>query len=188
MVVTEEGIQLHLQEESAMDWSKLDVGPEQEREDFLNLLYKYHNLFHSAPGRTNLVRHVIRTTGPPIRQPAALKETVTEEINKMLEKQVIRPSCSPWSSPVVMVRKPNGLWRFCIDFRRVNDVTHKDAYPLPRIDATLESLGGSTLFSTLDLASGYWQVELDKERFSTQNGHYEFNVMPFGLTNALFKD
>ena len=140
------------------------------------------------------MRHVIRTTGPPIRQPlrrlpAALKETVTEEINKMLEKQVIRPSCSPWSSPVVMVRKPNGLWRFCIDFRRVNDVTHKDAYPLPRIDTTLESLGGSTLFSTLDLASGYWQVELDenskeKTAFSTQKGHYEFNVMPFGLTNA----
>ena len=107
----------------------------------------------------------------------------------MLQDGVIRPSTSPWSSPIVMVRKKDGAWRFCIDFRKLNDVTHKDAYPLPRIDETLESLSGSTLFTTLDLASGYWQVELeeaDKEKtaFSTAEGHFEFNVMPFGLTNA----
>ena len=69
---------------------------------------------------------------------------------------MIRPSSSPWSSPVVMVRKKNGSWRFCIDYRKLNAVTHLDAYPLPIIDATLESLAGSTLFTTLDLASGYW--------------------------------
>ena len=107
----------------------------------------------------------------------------------MLQDGVIRPSTSPWSSLIVMVRKKDGAWRFCIDFRKLNDVTHKDAYPLPRIDETLESLSGSTLFTTLDLASGYWQVELeeaDKEKtaFSTAEGHFEFNVMPFGLTNA----
>ena len=89
-----------------------------------------------------------------------------------MQDGVIRPSTSPWSSPIVMVRKKDGAWRFCIDFRKLNDVTHKDAYPLPRIDETLESLSGSTLFTTLDLASGYWQVELeeaDKEKtaFST---------------------
>ena len=76
-----------------------------------------------------------------------------------------------------------------IDYRKLNIATHQDAYPLPWIDATLESLAGSTLFTTLDLASGYWQVEIeerDKEKtaFSTEKGHFEFNVMPFGLTNA----
>ena len=107
----------------------------------------------------------------------------------MLENGVIRRSTSPWSSPIVLVQKRDGSWRFCIDFRRVNAVTHKDAYPLPRIDSTLDSLSGAQFFSTLDLTSGYWQVEVaeeDKEKtaFSSPQGHFEFNVMPFGLTNA----
>ena len=88
-----------------------------------------------------------------------------------------------------MVKKKDGSWRFCIDYRKLNEATHHDAYPLPRVDATLDSLAGSIFFTTLDLASGYWQVELeprDKEKtaFSTSKGHFEFNVMPFGLTNA----
>ena len=92
-------------------------------------------------------------------------------------------------APVVMVRKKDGTWRFCIDYWKSNAVTHQDAYPLPRVDETLELLAGSTYFTTLDLASGYWQVEIDenskkKTAFSTTRGHYEFNVMPFGLTNA----
>ena len=145
-------------------------------------------------GRTSKIRHAITTFGPPIRQPirrlpVALRKTVQEEVQKMLKNKVIRPSTSPWSSPIIMVWKKDGSWRFCIDFRKLNSVTHKDAYPLPRIDETLESLAGPTIFSTLDLASGYWQVELeepDKEKtaFSTTEGHFEFNVMPFGLTNA----
>ena len=107
----------------------------------------------------------------------------------MLDQGVVRPSTSPWSSPIVMVRKKDGSWRFCVDYRKVNAVTRQDAYPLPRIDATLDSLTGSAYFTTLDLASGYWQVELDNEAkeksaFSTPSGHFEFNVMPFGLTNA----
>ena len=107
----------------------------------------------------------------------------------MLNQHVIQPSFSPWSSPVVMVKKKDGSWRFCIDYHKLNAATHRDAYPLPKIDATLDSLAGSTLFTTVDLASGYWQVEVapqDKEKtaFSTPKGHYEFNVMPFGLTNA----
>ena len=107
----------------------------------------------------------------------------------MLKQGVVQPSSSPWSSPIVMVRKKDGSWRFCTDYRKLNSVTHQDAYPLPRIDATLGSLGGATYFTTLDLASGYWQVEVDeqdkeKTAFSTLKGHFEFNVMPFGLTNA----
>ena len=140
------------------------------------------------------MKHSIPTTGAPIRQqlhrvPESLKDTVKTEVNRMLEHDVIRPSTSPWSSPIVMVRKNDGSWRFCVDCRKLNSVTHRDAYPLPRIDATLDSLVGCKYFTTLDLASGYWQVALeesDKEKtaFSTLQGHYEFNVMPFGLINA----
>lgn len=145
-------------------------------------------------GRTSVTRHSIRTYGPPVREPLrriphSLQDTVSSEIKKMLDQGVIRESSSPWSSAVVMARKKDGTWRFCIDYRKLNSQTQKDAYPLPRIDETLESLVGSKYFSTLDLASGYWQVEVEegdreKTAFSTRDGHYEFNVMPFGLTNA----
>eukprot|EP00731_Ephydatia_muelleri_P024415 Em0016g686a len=180
-------------------WLKVDLqGSElttKEMKELRGLLEEYSELFSDGElGRTSKVKHGISTSGPPIRQPirrqpVALRKTVQEEIHKMLKNKVIRPSTSPWSSPIIMVRKKDGSWRFCIDFRKLNSVTHKDAYPLPRIDETLESLAGSTIFSTLDLASGYWQVELeenDKEKtaFSTMEGHFEFNVMPFGLTNA----
>ena len=168
-----------------------------EKRKLVKLLEEFKESFAEGKlGKTSSVKHSIKTHGPPIRQPirrlpVSLKSTVQKEVQKMLQDGVIRPSTSPWSSPIVMVRKKDGAWRFCIDFRKLNDVTHKDAYPLPRIDETLESLSGSTLFTTLDLASGYWQVELeeaDKEKtaFSTAEGHFEFNVMPFGLpvTNA----
>jgi len=86
-------------------------------------------------------------------------------------------------------KKRDSSWQFCVDYRKLNVATHQDAYPLPRIDETLDSLAGATYFTTLDLAEGYWQVgieEYDKEKtaFSTTKSHYEFNVMPFGFTNA----
>ena len=117
------------------------------------------------------------------------KKIIEEEIKTMLEKGVIRKSNSPWSSPVTLVIKPNGKWRFCIDFRKLNGITRKDNHPLPRIDMLLEKFEGSKWFSTMDMASGYWQIEMDekdieKTAFITHEGLYEWIVMPFGLTNA----
>ena len=108
---------------------------------------------------------------------------------KMEKDDVIRPSSSPWASPVVLVQKRDGTLRFCVDYRKINEVTTKDAYPLPRVDDTLNTLAGSQWFTTLDLLSGYWQVEVaeqhrEKTAFCTSEGLYEFNVMPFGLCNA----
>ncbi|XP_022110685.1 uncharacterized protein LOC110990141 [Acanthaster planci] len=107
----------------------------------------------------------------------------------MLQEGIIEPSDSPWASNVVLVEKKDGTKRFCVDYRRLNAITIKDSYPIPRIDDSLDSLAGSKWFSTLDLASGYWQVELDQEAkqksaFVVRGGLYSWRVMPFGLCNA----
>ncbi|CAM5073805.1 unnamed protein product [Eretmochelys imbricata] len=107
----------------------------------------------------------------------------------MLQMGVIRPSESAWASPVVLVPKPDGEIRFCVDYHKLNAVTRPDNYPMPRTDELLEKLGQAQFISTLDLTKGYWQVPLDesaKERsaFTTHLGLYEFNVLPFGLRNA----
>lgn len=107
----------------------------------------------------------------------------------MLENSVVSESASPWAAPIVLVKKKDGSWRFCVDYRKLNALTHKDAYPLPRIEEALTGLKSAQYYSTLDLASGYWQVEMhprDKEKtaFTTPFGLYEFNRMPFGLCNA----
>jgi hypothetical protein len=108
----------------------------------------------------------------------------------MVEKGVITSSQSPWSSPVVLVKKKDGSLRFCVDYRRLNAIIKKDSYPIPRIDDCIDSLAGSKWFTTLDLKSGYWQVEMDptdkeKTAFSVGQGLWELNVMPFGLCNAV---
>jgi hypothetical protein len=146
-------------------------------------------------GRTSVVVHDIDTGDslpirqPPRRPPTALQPVIEKEVQAMLEAGVIEPGQSPWSSPVVLVRKKDGSIRFCVDYRRLNAVTRFDAYPLPRIDETFESLSGAKYFSTLDLISGYWQVGLTeqarlKTAFATRSGLYLWKVMPFGLSNA----
>ncbi|GFV07021.1 hypothetical protein TNCV_2664001 [Trichonephila clavipes] len=80
----------------------------------------------------------------------------------MLDESIVQPSESPWSSPVVLVRKKDGSWRFCVDYRKLNSVTKKDVYPRPRIDDTLDCLKGAKFFSSMNLRSGYWQIEINK--------------------------
>ena len=147
-------------------------------------------------GRTSIVKHEIRLSDDqpfkdrPRRIPPALYEEVREHLKEMLACDVIRESSSPYSSNVVLVRKTDGSLRFCIDFRRLNQKTIRDAHALPRIEDTLDSLCGASWFSSLDLKSGYWQVELaeqdkPKTAFTAGSlGFYEFNRLPFGLTNS----
>ena len=110
-------------------------------------------------------------------------------MKKLLERGLIEPANGAWSSPAVLVRKKDGTWRFCIDYRRLNAITQYDAYPLPRIDESLDALSGSKYFSTLDLVSGYWRVPLSKDdqeksAFATRDGLWKWKVLPFGLTSA----
>jgi len=107
----------------------------------------------------------------------------------MLKLQQVRPSSSPWSSPVLLVKKKDRTKRFCIDYCKLNAVTKKDVYPLPQINNALNHLKNRKYFTILDLISGYYRIPIrgeDKEKteFITHSGLYEFNVMPFGLTNA----
>ena len=130
----------------------------------------------------------------PVKQrwkpwPRAKMEVADELVQQMLEDNVIEPSDSPWASPAVLVTKKDGTIRFCVDYRKVKFLTKKDSYPLPRIDDTLNTLGGAEYFCTMDLASGYWQVRMKKEdrpitAFTTHTDLFQFKVMPFGLTNA----
>ncbi len=110
-------------------------------------------------------------------------------MSKLLDHNDIEESHSPWSAPVVLVQKKDGTHRFCIDYRRLNDVTIKDSHPLPRVDDTLDRLSGARVFSTIDLTAGYWQIPLnpnDKEKtaFSAGTGLYQFRMMPMGISNA----
>ena len=164
-----------------------------------DLLAKHVNTF-PAPGtpitgRTEAVMHDIDTGSTrPIRcNPRKLspkKIKIQQElVDKMLEEGQIEHSVSAWSAPTVLVTKKDGTTRFCVDYRRLNNNTKKDAFPLPRIDDSLNSLSGQSWFSTLDLASGYWQVRLSedakpKTAFATHSGLFQFTVMPFGLCNA----
>ena len=145
-------------------------------------------------GRTEAVVHDIDTGSTrPIRcNPRKLspkKIKIQQElVDKMLEEGQIEHSVSAWSVPTVLVTKKDGSTRFCVDYRRLNVCTKKDAFPLPRIDDSLNSLSGQAWFSTLDLASGYWQVRLSenakpKTAFTTHLGLFQFAVIPFGLCN-----
>lgn len=168
---------------------------EQERRELDTVLDKAAEVFSDLPGKTSLAEHSITTTPgriikqKPYRIPVAKRSIIQQEVQDMLRLGVIQPSTSEWSSPIVLVPKPDGSTRFCMDFRALNSISTFDAYPIPRIDELIEKLGEAKYITTIDLTKGYWQVPLRKEdrkktAFATADGLYEFTVLPFGLHGA----
>ena len=171
----------------------------EQQEQVCNLFLEFDNLFALDSldlGKTLIVKHKIRLSdNTPFKEryrqiPPHMYEEVKKHLWKMLEIGAIRKSNSPWASMVVLVRKKDGSLWFCIDLRQLNAHTIKDAYSLPRIEETLDCLGGACIFTSLDLKSGYWQVEMDEASKELTAftvgplGFYKCDKMPFGLTNA----
>ena len=171
---------------------------ENEQNQLKSLLIKYQSVFAKSSddlGFSDRVEHHIDTMGAePIKEhvrrlPLAKREIEREEVRKMLQKGVIEPSISPWSSNIVLVTKKDGSTRFCVDYRKLNAVTKKDSYPLPDIRQCLDALADSAWFSCMDINAGYWQIgvkpeDREKTAFATSMGLYQFVKMPFGLVAA----
>lgn len=173
------GIQIHkLREIAKLEWET-----------------EYKGLFSNdlnPQKKCNFIKHTIETKeGNPIAQrniqiPKHWEEEINNEIMRILEQEVIRPSTSQWCSTIVPIRKKTGELRMCVDYRMLNEVTIRDQYPLPRIDEIIDELASAKVFSTLDVCKCYYQIEIKEEdrcktAFRSKNGFYEFNRMPFGL-------
>ena len=167
----------------------------QDTSKLQDLLCKHHCVYaleDGERGETEMVQMKIDTgDSEPKRQPApwtpfAARQEIARQLCSIQDQGVIYPSSSPWASPMVLVRKNDGSLRFCLDYCDLNSVKKSDTFPLPLIDDMLDQLGRLKFFSTLDLAAGYWQVQVhpdlrEKTAFITHQGLYEFSVMPFGL-------
>ena len=185
-------------------FTKLDLSGTQDwsedlQQEVHNLMVEYQHLFALNDlelGRTSKVKHEIKLSNPvPFKDryrwiPPHEFDEVWSHLQDMLKVGVIRKSVSPWASPVVLVCKKDGSLRFCIDLRKLNSQTIKDAYSLPRIEESLDCLNGAIIFTSLDLKAGYWQVEMEENSIPYTAftvgplGFYECVRMPFGLTNA----
>src|ERR1044071_2762271 len=195
--ITKEFLERKPKEKTTQTKERTKILLREKEMQLTQLLKEYSDIFvkEGELRRTEIMQHRIYTENvPPIFQrlykmSSKENEIIRKKLDKMLEQGVIRPLQSPWTSPVVLVRKKDGKIRFCVDFRKINSITKKDKYPLPNIEEIMDLLGNAQWFSTMDLASGYWQVkiadeDIEKTAFSTAFGLYEFVVMPFGLTNA----
>ncbi|CAF3332041.1 unnamed protein product [Rotaria socialis] len=167
------------------------------RKKIQDILWKYGKLFDiRQPSKINItLNHVIETGThqpvytPPYRRSPKDHQIITDETDKFLQQTIIEPSTSPWCSPVVLVRKKDGSTRFCVDYRKLNDISVKDSFPLPRIEDIFDQLSQSNYFTTLDFKNGYFQIPLTphdrpKTAFSTRDNHYQFTVLPQGIKNG----
>ncbi|XP_077551257.1 uncharacterized protein LOC144164889 [Haemaphysalis longicornis] len=160
-----------------------------------SLLQQYETIFSDLPGKTNLVTCALSLTSekpvhiPQFPVPLALLEAIESEVQEMLRMGIIEKSQSPYHAPIVVVRKPDGTIRLCIDFRELNKILLPDSEPIPRIDVVLARVGSKKFFSKFDLTKGYWQVPMDRDSrektaFSCTSGLYHFRYMPFGIKTA----
>ena len=166
------------------------------RSEIMDMLSEFKDMWSGRLGRIGATKHRIELKSgarliyqAPYRAGPIAREKEKTEIDRMLRAGVIEPTSAEWASPVVFVHKKDGTMRFCVDYRKLNAVTVRDSYPLPRMDECIDSFGDATVFTTLDCNSGYWQVEIaeedrDKTKFASHSGLYRFLRMPFGLKNA----
>jgi hypothetical protein len=160
------------------------------------MLEPHHRMWDRRLGTVAATTHRIEVLpgskpghAQPYRAGSHARVAEKTEIDRMLAQQVIEPATCEWFSPIVLVPKPDGALRFCVDYRRLNMITVPDTYPLPRMDECIDSLGDATVFTTLDCNSGYWQIPVhpdyrDKTTFTSHYGTYQLLRLPLGLRNA----
>ena len=201
---TESGVRLEddqqpikLQNSQILDdlGTKLSHLPSVQRKGLAEVITQYREVFPDVPSKTNLIEHDVDVgdSAPikqhPYRVSPMKKELLDKEVQYMLENDIIEESQSNWSSPCILVPKHDGGFRFCTDFRKVNDKTKSDSFPIPRIADCIDQIGNAKFVSTFDMLKGYWQVPLTQRAreisaFVTPSGLYQYKVMPFGMKNA----
>ena len=175
--------------------TKLSHLPLVQRKELAEVITQYREVFPDVPSKTNLIEHDVDVgdSAPikqhPYRVSPMKKELLDKEVQYMLKNDIIEESQSNWSSPCILVPKHDGGFRFCTDFRKVNDETKSDSFPIPRIADCIDQIGNAKFVSTFDMLKGYWQVPLTQRAreisaFVTPSGFYQYKVMPFGMKNA----
>ena len=175
--------------------TKLSHLPLVQRKELAEVITQYREVFPGVPSKTNLIEHDVDVgdSAPikqhPYRVSPMKKELLDKEVQYMLKNDIIEESQSNWSSPCILVPKHDGGFRFCTDFRKVNDKTKSDSFPIPRIADCIDQIGNAKFVSTFDMLKGYWQVPLTQRAreisaFVTPSGLYQYKVMPFGMKNA----
>ena len=175
--------------------TKLSHLPSVQRKELGEVITQYREVFPDVPSKTNLIEHDVDVgdSAPikqhPYRVSPMKKELLDKEVQYMLKNDIIEESQSNWSSPCILVPKHDGGFRFCTDFRKVNDKTKSDSFPIPRIADCIDQIGNAKFVSTFDMLKGYWQVPLTQRArevsaFVTPSGLYQYKVMPFGMKNA----
>ena len=175
--------------------TKLSHLPSVQRKELAEVITQYREVFPNVPSKTNVIEHDVDVgdSAPikqhPYRVSPMKKELLDKEVQYMLENDIIEESQSNWSSPCILVPEHDGGFRFCTDFRKVNDKTKSDSFPIPRIADCIDQIGNAKFVSTFDMLKGYWQVPLTQRAreisaFVTPSGLYQYKVMPFGMKNA----